>query len=186
MANDEPIVLKRDVEAVSFPPGMAVRLSAGEKVGLIQALEDGFKIQRDDGQLARVALEDADALGKEISPEAKTPGTAGTKSSDPVDEQAVWDALKLCYDPEIPVNLVDLGLVYSCQVTPAPQGGSRVDVVMTLTAPGCDMADVIKAEAEERIRSIPGVTHVRVEVTFDPPWDKSMMTEAARLQLGMY
>jgi metal-sulfur cluster biosynthetic enzyme len=98
----------------------------------------------------------------------------------------MWNALKLCYDPEIPVNLVDLGLIYSCRLTPDPQGGIRVDVVMTLTAPGCDMADVIKEEVEERVKRLPGVAGVHVEVTFDPPWDKSMMTEAAKLQLGMY
>jgi probable FeS assembly SUF system protein SufT len=183
---EETIELKRDAEAVSVPQGTAVRLSAGEKVYLMQAPGGSFMIQRDDGQLVRLALKDADAIGKEPLLEEKPREGAGTKPDAPADEKAVWDALKTCYDPEIPVNLVDLGLIYSCRLTPDPQGGSQVEVVMTLTAPGCGMADVIRDDVAERIRSLPGVAGVRVEVTFDPPWEPSRMTDAARLQLGMY
>ena len=99
--------------------------------------------------------------------------------------EKIIEALKTCYDPEIPVNIVDLGLVYDCQLTPLPEGGNRVDVKMTLTAPGCGMGGVIASDAEQKIREVPGVTDVHVEVVWDPIWNQSMMSDAARLQLGL-
>jgi len=105
--------------------------------------------------------------------------------SGPVNVDAIWEQLKSCYDPEIPVNIVDLGLVYDCTVDPLPEGGNRVEVKMTLTAPGCGMGGVIAGDAEQKIREIPGVTDVHVEVVWDPIWNQSMMSDAARLQLGL-
>ena len=102
-----------------------------------------------------------------------------------VDEKQLWDQLRTCYDPEIPVNIVDLGLVYDVGVTPLPEGGNRVDVKMTLTTPGCSMAGVIAQDAENKIRGVPHVTDVRVELVWDPPWNQAMLSEAARLQLGL-
>ncbi|MGN6386613.1 MAG: iron-sulfur cluster assembly protein, partial [Verrucomicrobiota bacterium] len=105
--------------------------------------------------------------------------------SGPVEIDEIWDQLKTCYDPEIPVNIVDLGLVYDCKVTPIPEGGNKVEVKMTLTAPGCGMGGVIASDAEQKIRLVPGVTDVSVEIVWDPMWNQSMMTDAARLQLGL-
>jgi probable FeS assembly SUF system protein SufT len=99
-------------------------------------------------------------------------------------EEAVWRELRTVFDPEIPVNIVDLGLIYGCSILPLAASGHRVEIRMTLTAPGCAMADVIKAEVERKLAQIPGVSEVRVAVVFDPPWDKSRMSEAAKLQLG--
>jgi metal-sulfur cluster biosynthetic enzyme len=104
--------------------------------------------------------------------------------SGPFREEMIWQQLKTVRDPEIPVNIVDLGLIYAASVLPAENGGKRIDVRMTLTAPGCAMSDVIKAEVERKLASLPEVSEVRVEVVFDPPWDKSKMSEAAKLHLG--
>jgi probable FeS assembly SUF system protein SufT len=100
-------------------------------------------------------------------------------------EQLIWDQLRTCFDPEIPVNIVDLGLVYHCQVTPVPEGGNRVEVKFTLTAPGCGMGTVLQADIESKILNVPGVEDVDVEVVFDPPWNQDMMSEVAKLELGM-
>jgi metal-sulfur cluster biosynthetic enzyme len=100
-------------------------------------------------------------------------------------EQNVWEQLKTCFDPEIPVNIVELGLIYGCIIKTIPEGGKRVEVVMTLTAPGCGMSTVLKNEIEEKLKRIKGVREALVDVTFEPPWNQSLMTEAARLQLGM-
>jgi probable FeS assembly SUF system protein SufT len=183
---DDLIELKRDLDAVAIPQGDAARLSEHEKVYLIQTLGGAFTVQRDDGQLVRVAGKDADALGLEVPAEATPPEKPKAGVEGQADEKAVWDAMRTCYDPEIPVNIVDLGLVYSCRLSPAEGGGTRVDVVMTLTAPGCGMADVIKSDVEQKIRVLPGVAEAFVDVTFDPPWNRDMMTDAAKLQLGMY
>jgi probable FeS assembly SUF system protein SufT len=102
-----------------------------------------------------------------------------------LDETTLWDALRTCYDPEIPVNIVDLGLIYTCQASPLETGGSLVKVTMTLTAPGCGMGQVLKDDVERKLSGVPGVKQVEVELVFQPPWESSMMTESARLQLGM-
>jgi probable FeS assembly SUF system protein SufT len=127
-------------------------------------------------------------LGKPI-PEAGGVFKINYDVNKPIDdaelEKSVWSTLKTCYDPEIPVNIVELGLIYNCQIRPSERGGRRVEVVMTLTAPGCGMSTVLKNEIEEKLGQIPGVSESFVDVTFDPPWNQSLMTEAARLQLGM-
>jgi probable FeS assembly SUF system protein SufT len=155
-------------------------LPAGASVRIMQSLGGTYTVITDRGNMVRISGRDADAMGME--PEASP---AEADSDKPI-EELVWDQLKTIYDPEIPVNIVDLGLVYECRVGPLSSGGYSVDVQMTLTAPGCGMGDVLRADALNKIAHVPGVKHVNVEVVIDPPWDQSMMSEAAKLQLGMY
>ena len=132
--------------------------------------------------MARIDGKDADALGKEVS---AAPEMEPESSSGKVDEQLVWEQIKTCYDPEIPVNIVDLGLIYDCQVEELSPGSFRVGVKMTLTAPGCGMGPVLQQDAQNKILGIDPVDDVQVELVWDPPWNQSMLTEAARLQLGL-
>jgi probable FeS assembly SUF system protein SufT len=175
------IKITRDVEAMMIPAGTPVAIPAGTEVTLTQALGGTYTVMGP-GIMARIAGKDADALG--LAKEEALQKTA-QEAAGPVVADAIWEQLKMCYDPEIPVNIVDLGLVYDCQVTPLPEGGNRVDVKMTLTAPGCGMGGVIAGDAEQKIREVPGVTDVMVEVVWDPVWNQSMMSDAARLQLGL-
>jgi probable FeS assembly SUF system protein SufT len=134
-----------------------------------------------EGNLFRIAGADADAIGKEPEPPPAVPENA----TDEDIEAVIWNQLKTCYDPEIPVNIVDLGLIYRCEVTPLPDGQRSVAVDMTLTAPGCGMGDILVQDAQEKIAVIPTVANVRVELVFDPPWNQSMMSDEARLQTGL-
>ena len=134
------------------------------------------------GNLVRIEGVDADAIGK--IPEVQ-PWLEETKNDGRVNEKAVWEAMKTCYDPEIPVNVVDLGLIYSCEISDDDKGGSLVAVKMTLTAPGCGMGDMIATEVKQKIEGIPGASEAKVELVWDPPWDRDMINESARLQLGM-
>lgn len=174
------VTISRDVEATMIPAGTPVAIPAGTEVTITQALGGTYTVMGP-GIMARIEAINADALGfeKVAAPERK-------ESSGPVNVDEVWEALKTCYDPEIPVNIVDLGLVYDVQVLPDEEdGGNRVEVKMTLTAPGCGMGGVIAGDAENKIRELPGVTEARVEVVWDPIWNQSMMSDAARLQLGL-
>jgi probable FeS assembly SUF system protein SufT len=143
-------------------------------------LGGSYTVMTDQGQLVRIEAQDADAIGKEVAP-----GGADGVAAGPLEDQ-VWIQLKTCYDPEIPVNIVDLGLVYSCDVAALPEGGNRVDIKMTLTAPVCGMGPVLAQDVKTKVESIPGVKQAEVEVVWDPQWNKNMMTEAARLQLGFF
>jgi probable FeS assembly SUF system protein SufT len=134
------------------------------------------------GNLVRIEGVDADAIGK--IPEVQ-PWLEETQSDGRVNEKAVWEAMKTCYDPEIPVNVVDLGLIYSCEISDDDNGGSLVAVKMTLTAPGCGMGDMIATEVKQKIEGVPGASEAKVELVWDPPWDRDMINESARLQLGM-
>jgi probable FeS assembly SUF system protein SufT len=174
------IKITRDVEATMIPAGTPIAIPAGTEVTLTQALGGTYTVIGP-GIMARISGKDADALGL-AKEEAKQVSQEG---AGPVNADAIWEQLKTCYDPEIPVNIVDLGLVYDCEVTSLPEGGNRVDVKMTLTAPGCGMGGVIAGDAEQKIREVPGVTDVHVEVVWDPIWNQSMMSDAARLQLGL-
>ncbi len=179
----ESIVLQRDVEAIRVPDGDTVRLHKDEIVTIYQALGGSYTVLTDDGTMARISAADADALGRE--PPLISDLREGT---DPETvKHNVWEVLKTIYDPEIPVNIVDLGLVYHVRVTPVQDGeeGNMVEIIMTLTAPGCGMGPVIQQDVEMAVRSLPGVKQVTVEVVFDPPWSRDMMSESARLQLGM-
>ncbi len=184
MRTHEPITLSRDCEAIMIPSGERVSLPAGTEVSVIQTLGGSYTVTTPHGEMLRIAGKDADAIGEEISPasEAGAPGTA----EEPLDiEKSVWDQLRTCFDPEIPVNIVDLGLVYACRISPLPEGGNKAEVKFTLTAPGCGMGDVLKADVQAKALSVPGIEDVDVEVVVEPPWDPSRMSEAAKLQLGM-
>ena len=176
------IELKRDCEAALIPSGKKVQLSQGERIVLTQALGGSFTVQTEVGYLARIAAHDADALGFEVKP--ATLEESGDAASFHVDR--VMDQLKTVFDPEIPINVVDLGLVYSCEAHPIEGGGHRVEIKMSMTAPGCGMGDVLKEDARTKVQGVAGVVEVDVEIVWDPPWDKSRMSEAAQLQLGIF
>ena len=177
---NEAIIVQRDVKAVIVPAGVEVNLKAGQSGFITQALGGSFTLYIE-GNLFRIAGEDADAIGKKLT---KSPELPPNATADDI-RKLVWDQLRTCYDPEIPINVVDLGLIYSCQVAAADDGTRKVDIQMTLTAPGCGMGEVLVADVKEKVDMIPTVSASNVELVFDPPWDKSMMSEAARLQTGM-
>ncbi len=178
---DEQIIIERDCEATLIPFGNKITLKKGEDAHITQALGGSYTLMIR-GNLVRIEGKDADAIGK--IPEVQ-PWLEDNQNDGRVNEKAVWDAMKTCYDPEIPVNVVDLGLIYSCEISDAENGGSKVAVKMTLTAPGCGMGDMIATEVKQKIEGIPGTTEAKVELVWDPPWDRDMITESARLQLGM-
>ncbi|HLK13088.1 MAG TPA: putative Fe-S cluster assembly protein SufT [Candidatus Binatia bacterium] len=176
----ERVELSRDCRAVEIPAGHAVTLEKGTEAYLTQSLGGSFTLQVPSyGGLFRLAGEDADAIGKEPPPVAAAAATPGDL------EQQVWETLRTCYDPEIPVNIVDLGLVYDMRVTALADGASRVDVRMTLTAPGCGMGTAIAADARQKLLGLPGVTEADVEVVWDPPWTPQMISPEGKERLGM-
>ena len=179
-ADNEPVTFTRDVDAIMVPAGVSVKLRQGQEGFVTQALGGSFTVYLE-GNLFRIAGKDADALGKEA---ADVPHLPPNASDDDVRELA-WLQMRSCYDPEIPINIVDLGLVYSCDVHAEEDGGRVLDIKMTLTAPGCGMGDVLVQDVRDKVEVIPTVKRADVELVFDPPWDQSMMSEAARLQTGM-
>jgi len=194
MQPQEYAVVSRDCRVVEIPQGTPALLPAGTHVRITQSLGGSYTVMTEYGQLLRVDEKSADAIGKGPAPGASpepaagpTPA-AGHEAAGPAGsiEEKVWAALRTCYDPEIPVNVVDLGLVYSCEVSELPEGGSRVAIQMTLTAPGCGMGPVIADDVKHKVEEIAGVRQADVEVVFDPQWNQNMMTEAARLQLGLF
>lgn len=170
----------RDVTASEIPAGTRFTIPAGTRLFITQSLGGSFTVMMPMGYLARIDGPEADAIGEEPPAELDEAAVAGKSVED-----LAWDQLRMCYDPEIPVNIVDLGLVYGCEVSPLPDGGSRVDVKFTLTAPGCGMGDVLRDDIRQKLLTVPGVREANVEVLFDPPWSMSMMSDAAKLQLGM-
>ena len=177
----DTIILERDTPAVLIPAGTPVNVPEGTEVKVTQALGGSVTLNIH-GNLVRIEGKDADALG--IDPEelsAKQP----EDPDDPLTEEKVWEALKQCYDPEIPVNIVELGLIYELSISKNEDGGNHVYVEMTLTAPGCGMGDFLRQDVINTVSAIPGVDSMDVEMTFDPPWDFSRMSEAAKLQLGV-
>jgi probable FeS assembly SUF system protein SufT len=177
---NEPFVVQRDVEAIMVPSGHAITLKSGLAGYITQALGGSFTLYVE-GNLYRLPGESADAIGKDVSTPPELPPNA--TASDVRD--LAWKQLRSCYDPEIPINIVDLGLVYECNVQDNTDGTRSVQVQMTLTAPGCGMGDVLVQDARAKLVTIPTVRDVDVTLVFDPPWDRSMMSEAARLQTGM-
>ncbi|MEI6713425.1 MAG: putative Fe-S cluster assembly protein SufT [Verrucomicrobiota bacterium] len=173
-------VLTRDCDAVRIPSGEPILLPKGSAVTITQALGGSYTVASVDG-LARIRDIDADALGLEVHERSEQKVVEGVT----VSEGAVWEQLKTCYDPEIPVNIVDLGLVYDCAVVQPEGQPAKVSVKMTLTAPGCGMGPVIAREAEEKIQSIPGVVEASVEVVWDPAWSQSMISEVGKMKLGL-
>ena len=182
MVVNEAIILGRDCEAIKIPSGVKLTLSAGTQVRITQALGGTYTVMTETGLLVQIAGKDADAIGQEIVP-SPTGSTGGT-GEEPL-EKLVWNQLKTCFDPEISVNIVELGLVYRCDVTPLVEGGNKVEVRFTLTAPGCGMGEVLRKDIESKLRSVPGVIETNIQVVLDPPWNASLMSEAAKLQLGL-
>ena len=180
MDQPELIELTRDCQATWIPSGTPVTLKKGEKVMISQSLGGSYTLVIN-GNMVRIEGKDADAIGKPIVARAD----AAADAKGPIDRQKIWDQMKSCYDPEIPVNIVDLGLVYDCDIKPLEAGGNRVEVKMTLTAPGCGMGETIRRDVESKIKDIPGVTEVDVQLVWEPQWNQSMMSEAAKLQLGL-
>jgi len=176
----ERVELSRDCDAVQVPSGDLVRLRAGTEVTITQSLGGTFTVQAPAyGGLFRIASKDADALGKDPARSAAVQSPEGDL------ESMVWEQLKTCYDPEIPVNIVDLGLVYGMTVAPHPNGGHVVDVKMTLTAQGCGMGASIAFDAKQKISGLPGVVEANVDLVWDPPWNPQMISPEGRERLGL-
>jgi len=185
MSTSEPVTLTRDCEAALVPAGNIVTLLKGEQAHVTQALGGTYTVVVK-GNLFRIDGKNADALGLQPAPAASA-AKAGAPATAEEIEKEVWDQMRTCYDPEIPVNIVDLGLIYDCTVTPLQDKGTfRVDVRMTLTAPGCGMGPVIQQDVQNKVIAIENVDEANVELVWDPPWNQGMMSEAARLQLGLY
>lgn len=177
---NEPIVVQRDVKAVAIPAGAEVNLKLGQVGYITQALGGSFTVYID-GNLFRIAGQDADAIGKTAAQPPEVPPGASEEDI----KNIIWQQLKTCYDPEIPVNIVDLGLVYECDVSKNADATRTVEIKMTLTAPGCGMGEVLVQDVREKVQIIPTVAHANVELVFDPPWNQTMMSDEARLQTGM-
>jgi probable FeS assembly SUF system protein SufT len=178
---NEPFVVNREVRAVMVPAGVEVKLQPGQAGYITQALGGSFTVYLD-GNLLRIAGEDADAIGKEAMPAPELP--PGATDEDVC--RIAWDQMRTCYDPEIPINIVELGLVYDCAVTANDDGTRSVAIQITLTAPGCGMGEILVADVRDKVSRIPTVRDTDVTLCFDPPWSKNMMSEAARLQTGMF
>jgi len=187
MTTNEPVTLARDVEASVVPAGTKVTLVKGEQAYITQSLGGSYTVIVQ-GNMFRIDGKDADALGMEATTAPAT-GTniAGSQATPEQLEKEIWQALRTCYDPEIPVNIVDLGLIYDCKVSPLATGdGNQADIKMTLTAPGCGMGPVLAQDVQNKLLSIEGIDEANVELVWDPPWNQGMMTEEAKLQLGLY
>lgn len=185
MESQETVELKRDVEAAIVPSGMRVTLMKGEMATIAQSLGGAYTVIVNNNMF-RIEANDADALGKEVVTPERT-GSSGPLTREQLEEQ-IWTELKNVYDPEIPVNVVDLGLIYDCRLT-AMEGSEKTyhaDVKMTLTAPGCGMGPVLQQDVSNRLLSMEGIEEAEVDLVWDPPWNQGMMSEAARLQLGLY
>ena len=182
MTMREEVTFSRNAEAIMIPSGEKVFVPKGAQATITQSLGGTYTLITDRGLMVRVSGQEVEAIGKapqevaDVNVDHLTPETL---------ESMVWDALKTCFDPEIPVNIVDLGLVYLCELREAEGGGTDVNIKMTLTAPGCGMGPVLASDVKMKLEKLSGVKTANVEVVFDPVWDRSMMSEAARLQLGM-
>jgi probable FeS assembly SUF system protein SufT len=185
MYNSEPVTLTRDVEAAIVPVGTKVTLQKGETAYITQSLGGSYTVVVN-GNMFRIDGQNADALGLEPVEQKKT--STGTAPQTPEQvEKEIWNQLRTCYDPEIPVNVVDLGLIYDCHVEPivGASNSFKADVKMTLTAPGCGMGPVLQQDVQNKLLSIENVDDVSVELVWEPQWNQGMMTEAAKLQLGL-
>lgn len=172
-----------DCEAVQIPHGTTVTLPKGTPIHLAQSLGGAYTVHALDG-LYRIASQHAGALGLEAEA-GSPPSAASPAGAETLTEQQVWDVLRTCFDPEIPLNIVDLGLVYDLGIEPLPDGAHRVNVKMTLTAPGCGMGTVIAGDAQEKLVGLPGVGEANVEIVWDPPWHQSMISAEGRRVLGL-
>ena len=181
MNSSEPITLTRDVEAAIIPVGTKVTLLKGEAAYITQSLGGSYTVVVN-GNMFRIEGKDADCLG--IEEKAKPVSTGAPVTQEHL-EKEIWNQLRSCYDPEIPVNIVDLGLIYDCHISPLSASSYRVDVKMTLTAPGCGMGPMLAQDVQNKLLGMEPIEDVAVELVWDPPWNQAMMTEAAKLQLGL-
>jgi probable FeS assembly SUF system protein SufT len=181
--NSESKMLTRDVEAAVVPVGTKVTLQKGEQAHITQSLGGSYTVIVN-GNMFRIADKDADALGLEVQAQPAAVPAGGPVTQELLEKQ-VWEALKTCYDPEIPVNIVDLGLIYDCHLTPAGENNFKADVKMTLTAPGCGMGPTLAQDVQNKLLNLEPIDEANVELVWDPPWNQGMMTEAAKLQLGL-
>ena len=177
----QPCTFERDCDVVMIPSGDRVSIPAGSDGYITQPLGGSFTVFID-GNLFRIAGVDADAIGKQPVMPPSLPKDA---TEDDI-ENLLWEQMKTVYDPEIPVNIVDLGLIYRCEMVQDENGDRVVDVDMTLTAPGCGMGDILVDDVRSKLELVPAVSRVNVQLTFDPPWNHSMMSEVARLETGMF
>jgi len=184
MQENTEFTLSRDCEVIQIPSGHKITIPGGTPGVITQTLGGSYTIATYQG-LARVSEKDLDALGLEKPQQTDGAVKPSGSSNGTVDEKAVWDQLRQCFDPEIPVNIVDLGLVYDCRLAQKPEGGTKVEVKMTLTAPGCGMGPAIAHDAQSKILSIDGVDEAQVDLVWDPPWNQNMISEAGRMKLGM-
>lgn len=178
MDRSQPIRLSHDCQVIQIPDGQTSHLAVGTQVRVMQSLGTSYTISTDGGLMFRLDARDADALGLSAVAVERTP------RGETFREEMIQEQLKTVYDPEIPVNIADLGLIYSTAVVPLVGGGKRIEIKMSMTAPGCGMSNVLKADVESKLSRLPEVKEVHVDVVFDPPWNPGMMSEAAKLQLG--
>ncbi|MGV0005045.1 MAG: putative Fe-S cluster assembly protein SufT [Candidatus Porifericomitaceae bacterium WSBS_2022_MAG_OTU9] len=185
IAAPEPIRVSRDCDAVLIPSGTPIFLPKNTEVFITQALGGSYTVNVS-GSLARISGDNADAIGMDMDRESVSEEPFVVQGDGSVDESQVWEQLKNCYDPEIPINVVDLGLIYDCRITPLGDGkGASVEIDMTLTAPGCGMGQFLADDVRARVMSVANVAEATVQLTFDPPWTQDRMSEAARLDAGL-
>lgn len=177
-------ILSREVEATLIPQGTPMSLPEGESVTITHRLGGNFTVMTMNGMF-RIAGKDADALGEESAAKDSPTPASSEVASGPPEKEVLWSALKTVFDPEIPVNIVDLGLVYTLETTELEAGGYKVDMQMTLTAPGCGMGPVIAEDAKTMLEGVPGVAEAKVEIVWDPPWSQDMINEEGKMVLGL-
>ncbi|MEM7790408.1 MAG: putative Fe-S cluster assembly protein SufT [Verrucomicrobiota bacterium] len=175
-------ILSRDIEATLIPQGTPMLLPEGEQVTITHRLGGNFTVMTANGMF-RISSANADAIGEEVTTTTKASDSGG--ATGPLEIDALWESLKKVFDPEIPVNIVDLGLVYSLEASEREEGGNKVEMQMTLTAPGCGMGPVIADDAKTHLESVPGVAEVNVDIVWDPPWNQDMITEEGKMVLGL-
>lgn len=176
----DTVELTRDCEAIAIPKGLRQTLARGTTLRIVLQRPGSYSVSTPTHSMYRIDAKDADALGLGGPAPPSTP--AGREE---LTEQLVWDTLRTVFDPELPVNIVDLGLIYSCTISLQTSQGSKIEIRMAMTSPGCGMSEVLKSEVERKLSQLPNVAETRVEVVFDPPWDPSRMSDEARLHLGM-
>ena len=180
---NEPITVNRDCEAILIPDGMAIEVPEGSVVFITQALGGNYTVNLN-GNLAQIGAKDADALGFDVPEEALINEPAILPDGS-FNEDLVWSQMRTCYDPEIPINVVELGLIYDCKISKINDDEHRVDILMTLTAPGCGMGQVLADDVMAKVQGLAGVRKANIELTFEPPWSPDRMSEEARLELGL-
>ena len=184
MSSDKPITLRRECDAVMVPSGEKITLPAGGTVWLTQSLGGGYTVMTERGYMAHIEGQDGDALGMAEVSALKSEGSGTSENIEDIEKRA-WSQLRSCFDPEIPVNIVDLGLIYHCGVTRLGEGGYRIEVHFTLTAQGCGMGQFLKEDIRKKLLAVAGVREAAVELVWEPAWNQSMISGAAKQQLGI-